>query len=525
MKKTFVFKNIYRDSFELMDLSNRIRAMKGLSDVALFMGTAGNKERLEKLGFSKDTLSKASSNDICVGIEYESMSAFENAKSAIEDFLEGGRLEENKGTSLRFKPRSIEKAKDFLPTANIVSISLPGEYVVDEAQKSLGLDMNIFLFSDNVPIEDEIKLKEIAIKKNLLVMGPDCGTAMIRGTPLGFCNMVRRGPVGIVAASGTGAQEIMCSLDHQSIGISHVIGAGGRDLHVRIRGSISKLGLNLLNLDSDTKVIIFVSKPADELIQKEIVSIAKNLDKPIVCCFIGANEDIFYEGEKVYCTGSLNYAANVAAALIRGEPIPQKLTFSKFKDQNKKLISVFRASINPSQQYLRGLYSGGTLAYETAIVLSGILPDVRSGNGFGLVLPLDDWEKSKGNAIIDLGDDRFTIGRPHPMIDASYRIDRIMQEARDPEVGVLIIDIVMGTNTLEDPASVYVPPIKEAIVAAKSEGRNLAVIIHICASEDDEKNNLKTQEQQFSDAGCLVFKTNEETAFMAAAILSNSSVN
>jgi hypothetical protein len=154
-----------------------------------------------------------------------------------------------------------------------------------------------------------------------------------------------------------------------------------------------------------------------------------------------------------------------------------------------------------------------------------MLPNVHSGNGFGSVLPLDDWEKSKGNAIIDLGDDRFTIGRPHPMIDASYRIDRIMQEARDPEVGVLIIDMVMGTNTLEDPASVYVPPIKSAIVTAKSEGRNLAVIIHICASEDDEKNNLRTQEQQFSDAGCLVFKTNEETAFMAAAILSNSSVN
>jgi succinyl-CoA synthetase alpha subunit len=522
MKKIVILRNIYRDSFELMQFSERIRNLEGVSDAAILMGTGNNKKRLESLGFNKEELLSASNNDICVGINYVDKSSLVIVEKEIDDFLKGiNKFKTENTVSTGFKPQSIESGLKFLPGANLVSISLPGEFAVEEARKSLNHNLNVFLFSDNISIEDELELKNIALSKNLFLMGPDCGTSLIRGIPLGFCNIVSRGQVGLVAASGTGAQEIICILDQFGIGISHIIGTGGRDLSKSIKGITSRMGLTALSQDPFTKVIILISKPADTSVRQQIEEFANTLNKPVVSCIIGDVSGNTVGLKNLIRTGSINHAAMIAASLINGKRLPKQLTFSYFSRTHTEELNQLRNSLSPKQRYVRGLYSGGTLADEAAILLSALLPEVHAGTGFKDVLPIRNWEKSETNTMLDLGDDRFTQGRPHPMIDPGIRLQRFSQESEDPEVAVIILDIVMGTNTLEDPVSKFVSSIRQAKEKAQVEGRNLIVIVHICASSKDKFNFPTTQAEQFREAGCIVFDTNEEAVFMAGGILKN----
>src|SRR4030095_10708603 len=120
----------------------------------------------------------------------------------------------------------LERAED----ADIALISVPGDYAAAEALKALAQGLNVMLFFDNVAIADERAIKLYARARTLLVMGPDCGTAIVNGVPLGFANVVRRGDIGLVAASGTGLQEVTCRIHNLGGGISQAIGTGGRDL-------------------------------------------------------------------------------------------------------------------------------------------------------------------------------------------------------------------------------------------------------------------------------------------------------
>jgi len=502
-----------------MLLSEKIKNLENVTDAAILMGTGNNKKRLDTLGFDKEELLLATNNDICIGIDFISEDGLSTAEKAIDDFLTGVNQNEGQQNTLGFKPQSIESAKEFMPGANLVSISLPGEYAAEQARKSLDLDLNVFLFSDNVSITDERELKEIAAQKGLMMMGPDCGTAMVNGNPLGFCNLIKRGPVGIVAASGTGAQEIMCILDHQGVGVSQVIGTGGRDLNKEIEAISTKVGLDVLNQDPNTETIILVSKPAYPEVEEDLKHFVRALKKPIIACFIGGEPGDTNAKSNWYRTNTLNHAALLAVSFEKNEPLPEKESFPQFKLNYAQAIDKYRRTLSPKQKYVRGLYSGGTLASEAAVLVSASIPEVYAGKGFGNVQPLKDIEKSQKNSFLDLGDDIFTQGRPHPMIDPSTRLERMRQEAKDPEVAVILMDIVMGTNTLEDPASVYIPVIQDFKQQAQGEGRNLIFVVHVCASQNDAGNSPRSQTQRFNDAGCLVFETNEEAAYMAASLL------
>jgi FdrA protein len=344
-------------------------------------------------------------------------------------------------------------------------------------------------------------------------MGPDCGTALINGFPLGFCNRVPQGPVGIVAASGTGAQELMSLLAARNVGISHVLGTGGRDLTEEIGGLTFEVAMKALGQDVNTQVIILVSKPPDPAVETRILSLAQDLGKPVVVSFVGQNRGAL-SGGNLHYSESMAHAASIAVALIKNEPLPDPISVESVITEYRNVLVSARAATLPTQRFIRGLYSGGTLADETAIVLARYLPEVYAGHGFGKVLPIQDWDVSRGNMVLDLGDERFTVGRPHPMIDSGIRAERILSEGRDPSVSVLILDIILGLNADENPSKRLAPAIQEARQAAASDGRSLSVFVHICGTELDPQN-LAEQKQGFENAGSLVFHSNIAAALAA----------
>lgn len=515
MQQVWIQKNTYRDSVSLMFLADKIKKLKGVIDVAVLMGTPANKTRLAKAGYGGEDVDSARSGDLCIGVQAENPDALKTAGEMILEILAGKKHLTRTGAGrLAVMPKTLASAIKYLPNAQLVSISIPGEYASREAQRALELGLHVFLFSDNVPLEEEIRLKKLAQEKGLVLMGPDCGTALINGTPLGFCNRVPKGPVSLVSASGTGAQEVISRLASHHTGVTHVIGTGGRDLLAEVGGVTFRMALDNLADDPQTQVIVLVSKPPALEVEARLLERASEIGKAVVVCFIGHHSASTHY-PNLYFAETLDHAADIAHALVNGFEPPGSPDFDKFIALNHAILESYREGLAPSQRYVRGLYSGGTLADEAALLLSQRLPGIQAGNGFGSVLPISNWEKSQGHVIIDLGEDRFTQGRPHPMIDAGKRIERLAIECQDPSVAVLLMDIVLGTNADENPADKLVPAIMEARRSAEHHGRLLPVIIHVCGTEDDPQN-LPLLEGQFRKAGCAVFRSNVEAAFAAA---------
>ncbi|HBY97324.1 MAG TPA: hypothetical protein DEP84_25855 [Chloroflexi bacterium] len=515
MRTLIVKANTYRDSVSLMLLAEQVRSLPGVVDVALLMGTPANYNRLVTAGYLSPHDNVPNANDLCVGIEAADQESLHTALAAIEAYLHGViRRQPSPGTRPgRSAPRSLDTALRLVPDANLVAISVPGEYAVTETRRALEHGRHVFLFSDNVPIEAERQLKAFAVERGLLLMGPDCGTAHIAGRPLGFCNVVAPGPVGVVAASGTGAQEIMTLLGDEGIGISHVIGTGGRDLQAEVGGLMTALALEALGQDPATEVIVLVSKPPHLAVGAAVTARAERLPKPVVACFVGDHTQD--QGvSRVVRASHLMHAARAAAALVRNETIPAPLDFETFAAAPPSTLAEIRQSLRPAQRFVRGLYSGGTLADESAALLARFLPEVQAGEGFGPVKPVGNWSQSAGNVLIDLGDDRFTRGRPHPMIDPRPRAERLLQEARDPTVAALILDVILGLNAHDNPASVLAPAVRAAHERAASEGRELAVLVHVCGTPRDPQRT-SAQRERLETAGCIVFPTNVEAALAA----------
>ncbi len=520
MRKVWVEKNTYRDSVSLMHLASQIEKIDGVLEAAILMGTPANLARLANAGYADPSLGKAGIGDLCIGVNASDPPSMETAENAIHDFLSGVSSSRSAGVSrLGVAPKTIASAMRQFPSANLAAISAPGEYAGREARLALEQNLHVFLFSDNVALDEEIQLKSLAREKGLLFMGPDCGTALIHGTPLGFCNRVDPGPVGLVAASGTGAQEICCLLAARGVGISQIIGTGGRDLSKAVAGATSIIALQALARDPQTQVIVIVSKPPDAQVQADLREKARQLGKPVVICFISEKSRDVVPGEEissmVFDAETLAHAADLAAALVQKTPPPQALDFEQFVKKYGAGLDQERAALAPAQKFVRGLYSGGTLADETAILLASFLENVHAGEGFGRVLPIHNWEKSADHTVIDLGDDRFTKGRPHPMIDSGIRIQRIQAESQDPEVTAILLDIVLGSNADPDPASSLAPAIHQAKETALKAGRYLPFVVHICGVENDPQD-LQRQIRLIQEAGCLVFPSNAEAAFAAA---------
>jgi FdrA protein len=499
-------RNFYRDSVALMQLSAALGKLPGVRQASAVMASETNLGLLREAGLLAEEVD-AGPNDLLIALEGDDPAALAAAEAEAKQALER-KPASTPGAGPRGEPpRSLEMGLDAAPGANLALISCPGDYAAAEAMKALRLGLHVMLFSDNVAVEDEIALKRYAQAHDLMVMGPDCGTAIIGGIPLGFANLVRRGDIGIVAASGTGLQQVTCLVDRLGCGISQAIGTGGHDLSRDVGGVTFLQGLKALADDPETRVIVLISKPPAPEVAARVIDVAGKTGKPVVVNFLGA-EPKFATGANLTPAKTLEDAALAAAALSKGEG----------KDRLALASPAFEPpALAAGQSFIRGLYSGGTFCYEASLLLAETLPEVYSNTPVGAAKALGDVWKSRGHTLIDLGDDVFTRGRPHPMIDHRLRNERIAKEARDPETAAILLDVVLGYGAHADPASEIAPVVRQAISEALASGRRLTVVGFVCGTPADPQS-LATQETKLREAGMTLAQSNAQAVRLAARI-------
>jgi FdrA protein len=504
--------NLYQDSVALMQIASQLKAIEGLAEASLMMGTPPNKEILAEAVMLTPDGGAAGPNDLIIALS-GSEEAVEKAAQEAGRLLQG---QEARGTGERREeaPHTLAAGVARLPGANLALISTPGLYAAAEARKALQMGLHTMIFSDNVGIEDERDLKKLAVDRGLLLMGPDCGTAIIGGVPLGFANVVRRGPVGVVGASGTGMQQITVLVDRYGSGISHAIGTGSHDLSQHIGGAMTMLGLRALLNDPQTEVVVLVSKPPHPDVAAKVLEAAASGNKPVVVIFLGA------KGGKAPPSGNgkapaLTFAETLEeAAQLAVRLVGSAATLApRDEGMNPEL-----GTRNPQQKYIRGLFSGGTFCSEAVILLSEALGEVHSNTPLSPDLALPDPHRSIEHTCVDMGADEFTVGRPHPMIDMSARVERIATESRNPEVAVLLLDVVLGYGASSDPAGALAPAIREAIKIAAEGGRQLGVVAHVCGTDTDPQG-YDTQCARLAEAGAILAPSNAAAARLAASII------
>jgi succinyl-CoA synthetase alpha subunit len=479
--------------------------MPDVVNATLQMGNPANKEILQEAGLLTKDIQGAGPSDIMVVVQAKTQVACEAAVAESLSDLAGksNTSLDSTDTHQAVAARTVGMGMAQLASANIAQISVPGIYAAAEAMKAVKNGLNVFMFSDNVPLEQEVAIKEEAVKRNVLVMGPDCGTAIIGGVPLGFANNVRRGVIGIVAASGTGLQEVTTQIHRMGGGISHAIGTGGRDVYADVGGATMLQGIALLAADLSTKVIAIVSKPPAPAVAEKVMAALLATGKPAVVVFLGSmikstSKQIHIVSTLVDCAAVAVKVSGVKKTVSQIYPMPRKPVFNK------------------TQKYLRALYSGGTYAAEAQMLWAQaglkVWANVALDKAMVLSHPL---KESKGHTALDLGDDDFTVGRPHPMIDQTARIDRLLKEATDPSVRIILLDVVIGWGAHADPASELANAILQAKKLAAKGKRNLAVIGFVCGTELDPQV-LAKQEAILRSAGMVLASNSANAAWLAA---------
>jgi succinyl-CoA synthetase alpha subunit len=488
--RVLVVDNTYRDSVELMRLSADLETRAGVRRAGLMMGTPANRSVLSEAGLITDD-QPGGPGDLIVAIAGEP-DAVEDALAAARAALAGVGAARSTSAAEELPLRSIAEAVALEPSTGLAIISTPGAYATAEALKALKRGLHVFLFSDNVPIEHEVALKTLARRKGRLVMGPDCGTAILDGLPIGFANAVRRGRIGIVAASGTGLQQVACLIDRQGEGISQAIGVGGRDLDARVGGAMMLASIDYLAADPGTEVLVLLSKPPAPEVAEQVLAAARASGKPVVVNFLG-DAALAHEPPMVR-VATLEDAAAWAVALARGDEraVPSVLAPALVAE-----AAHAARQLAPGQGRVEGLYSGGTLCKEAMLLLE---------------------QSDTPHRLLDLGDDEFTVGRPHPMIDMRLRNERIVSSAEDPSVAVLLLDVVLGYGSHPDPAGELATAIEAAKRVASGGGRLLSVIASVCGTDADPQG-FQAQTTRLVDAGVIVAPTNAQAARLAALVV------
>jgi succinyl-CoA synthetase alpha subunit len=412
------------------------------------------------------------------------------------------------------RSRFFAQAQQSLPDANLALLSVPGPYAKLEVAKALHAGMHVFLFSDNVTLDEELELKRWAVSQGRLMMGPGCGTAILNGVALAFANRVRRGPIGLVAASGTGLQEVTCLIDRGGSGISQAIGVGGRDLSETIGGLMMRQGLAMLAADPQTELIVLISKPPAPTVTETILEAAQACDKPVIVSFLGSRRS--GQEDRITFTSTLEETAEVALRQINNN---RKDYFGLAPKQIEVLATAERRKLASGQRYLRGLFSGGSLCDEAMLILSERLPALYSNIPLRPEWALADSWHSREDSCIDMGEEEFTLGRPHPMIDPRLRQERLLKEVEDASVAVILLDVVIGYGSHANPAGALAETIRAAKARVAEQGRYLAVVAHVCGTHQDPQG-LQQQEKLLYEAGVLVLPTNAQATRVAAAIVS-----
>ena len=509
--KTIVRKNEYYNSVFLMRISDKANNIAGVKQAAVLMATGLNKEMLGHMGLITREVLEADANDFVIALQTETEDEMQEAISEIESMLRVKQAE----ASSEYLPRTLNSALETLPDANLAIISVPGEFAKREALKALERGLHTLLFSSNVMAKDELDLKQFARSKGLLMMGPDCGTAIINGIVLGFGNVTRKGSIGIIAASGTGIQQTSTIIHRMGMGISQALGTGGRDLSAEIGGIATLESLKYLEQDEETRVILLMSKPPSPKICEKVLEASRKCQKPVIICFLGM-EPACIETAGLIPAVTLEEAAYKAVALVRGVS-PEKVTFTYPKQQILSIASRDYVKLAPEQKYLRGLFSGGTLCYESMLILRELIGNVYSNAPLKSDLQLSNPHESQSHTCLDMGSEEFVVGRPHPMIDPTMRKQRIRREARDPETGVILLDIVLGYGSHPDPAGVLAPIIAEAKKSAERDGRHLSVVASVIGTELVPQN-LGDQEEKLKEVGTVILPSNAQATRMAALI-------
>lgn len=499
--KTQIRTGVYYDSARLMQLQRTLANLSGIIDAGVIMGTETNKELLARVDLLSPEAINSRENDLVIVVSSDDPKIAEEAIAKVDELLTARK--DSAETAAR--PRALEGANEILPESSWVLISVAGRYAARVARQAMAAGKHAFLFSDNVSVEDEISLKAEAAEKGLLVMGPDCGTAIINGIGLGFANKVRKGPIGLIAAAGTGLQQVSSRIHQLGSGLTFGIGTGGRDLSEKIGGVTFLMALDVLIRDPETKVIVLVSKPPSPVVAEEVLRQARKAGKPVVVNFIGRTPISRHSGNLYFASG-LDDAAAIAVDLVKNPPalyVAPELGLNRFVK---------------GQKYLRGLFSGGTLAYEAQYLLTEYVPKVYANAPINKVNKLMDALTSVEHTIVDLGEDEFTVGRLHPMMDNELRIRRLLDEAKDPEVAVIMLDVVIGFGSHEDPASEIAPAIVKAKDIAKKAGRYLEVAVIVTGTEEDPQK-LGAQIEPLKKAGAWVSTSNEEVVRYVGSIL------
>ncbi|MEX1171945.1 MAG: acyl-CoA synthetase FdrA [Chloroflexota bacterium] len=494
-----IFANSYRDSVELMQIAAAIEGLEGIERAGLVMATPANREVLAAAGLLTAEAAAAGPNDLVVAVsaadEAVAAAALDHASARLTGGPGG---EDGGGEATRTTVRTIAEAVGESSAANLVLIATPGAYATAEAMKALKRGLHVFLFSDNVSVEDEIELKVLARRKGLLLMGPDCGTAILDGVPLGFANVVRRGNVGLAAASGTGLQQVSSLIDRAGAGVSQAIGVGGRDLDERVGGVMMIDAIERLAADPGTAVIVLISKPPSASVTARVLAAAAGAGKPVVVNFLGGDPDTVRAAGGIPAA-TFDEAAEIAAALALGRPMPDGSVEDAGADQ--VATDGLADGFADGQVRIRGLYSGGSLAGEAKLVLRAELGAAEASR----------------HEIIDLGDDEYTVGRPHPMIDPRLRNETIEATAQDPANAVILLDVVLGTGANPDPAGVLVASIRAAQATAAANGRRIVVVASVCGTDGDPQG-LAAQEATLAAAGVVLAPSNARAARIAAGI-------
>lgn len=493
---TRIKENSYQDSINLMLLTNSVNTVDGVNSAQVMMGTDANKDLFKDADLYNDVVANAEPNDMVVAIDSDDEAVLDKVMEEVENYLSD--LSVKKDSDSLENVATWSEAVDALPDSNVALISIPGIYAADEIERALDADKHAFVFSDNVSIEDEVRLKKKAHEKGLLVMGPDSGTGMISSVPLAFTNVIKPGNIGMVGASGTGIQEATTIIDRLGGGVVNAVGVGGRDLSEEV-GAITMLdALSAMDQQADVDVIVAISKPPAKAVRDKVVAMLHSLSKPVVAIFLGEKPEQ-NEGD-VHFAYTLEETARMAVDLANGEKV--KETYQTELTNADTDIKI------PEGKTVKGLYSGGTLASEAATLIAEALELGKLSKEEGYKL------KTNGFEVMDLGDDMYTQGKPHPMIDPEVRINKIKEYAADDNTGVILLDVVLGYGSHPDMAEALKPAIEEAM----NNHEGLQFIATVVGTQNDPQEYDHTR-QVLEDLGVLVEDSNAKAVRLALHIM------
>ena len=484
-----VRRGFYLDSVALMRFSRTIAELEGVDEAALMMGTPANHQIMSDARLLNDEGRAAEGGDLVIGIRAKDQKSADRALSESRAMLDQPTA--NGADAAAWHPRTLRAALKLEPDANLALISVPGDFAVAEARKAIRRGLHTMIFSDNVDIGDEVALKQEAKELGLLVMGPDCGTAIINGIPLAFANKVTRGSIGIVGASGTGTQEVSCLVSQYGGGISHAIGVGGRDLTPEVDAISTLMAIDALDEDVATEHIVLVSKPPEPSVAAKVLDRIAKSKKPATVCFIGADEGPM----PVNATQAFTLKEAARSALALGDD-----------DDDVAEIHV------PSHRTrVEGLFSGGTLCAEAQLIFRAADEAVASNAPVpGVPVP---GKNSSEHLMLDLGADEYTRGKPHPMIDPSVRDEIMIDALKNEEVGVILADVVIGFGAHEDPAGHFINVLQEHLT---KDGP--AIVASVTGTEEDPQVR-SGQMSKLEAAGVHVAPTNADAARWALSAI------